>query len=57
LSPSRATFAPQKVSPGGNAPCGKEQYHVSNFDPRRLLDVLQEICDTDTQLKERGELQ
>jgi CheY-like chemotaxis protein len=45
------------VSPGGNAPCGKEQYHVSNFDPRRLLDVLQEICDTDTQLKERGELQ
>ena len=34
------------VSPGGNAPCGKEQYHVSNFDPRRLLDVLQRICDS-----------
>ena len=42
------------VSPGGNAPCGKEQYHVSNFDPRRLLDVLQEICDSE--LSEKGEL-
>jgi len=42
------------VSPGGNAPCGKEQYHVSNFDPRRLLDVLQEICDSE--LNTKGEL-
>jgi hypothetical protein len=44
------------VSPGGNAPCGKEQYHVSNFDPRRLLDVLQEICSSNSQLNERGDL-
>ena len=44
------------VSPGGNDPCGKEQYHVSNFDPRSLLDVLQQICDNDSQLNERGEL-
>jgi len=44
------------VSPGGNNPCGKEQYHVSNFDPRRLLDVLQEICINDTQLDEEGDL-
>jgi hypothetical protein len=43
------------VSPGGHAPCGKEQYHVSNFDPRRLLDVLQEICDSE--LNTKGELQ
>lgn len=44
------------VSPGGNAPCGKETYHVSNFDPRRLLDVLQEICIDDSELDERGDL-
>lgn len=44
------------VSPGGNDPCGQEQYHVSNFDPRRLLDVLQEICSEDSELNERGDL-
>ena len=43
------------VSPGGNAPCGKEAYHISNFDPRRLLDVLQEICIDDSELDERGD--
>jgi len=44
------------VSPGGHDPCGKEQYHVSNFDPRRLLDVLQDICDHESELNERGDL-
>jgi CheY-like chemotaxis protein len=44
------------VSPGGNAPCGKEQFHVSNFDPRRLLDALQEICSEHSDLNEKGEL-
>ena len=44
------------VSPGGNNPCGKEQYHVSNFDPRRLLDVLQDICSNDSQINDRGDL-
>jgi len=44
------------VSPGGNNPCGKEQYHVSNFDPRRLLDVLQDICSGESQITERGDL-
>ena len=31
------------VSPGGQNPCGDEQYHVSNFDPEQLLDVLHRI--------------
>jgi CheY-like chemotaxis protein len=31
------------VSPGGQDPCGDEQYHVSNFDPKQLLDVLHRI--------------
>jgi CheY-like chemotaxis protein len=44
------------VSPSGNAPCGKEQYHVSNFDPRSLLDVLQEICGDDSKLDQKGDL-
>ncbi len=52
----RADIPIVTVSPGGNAPCGKEQYHVSNFDPRRLLDVLQEICTSEPQLCEKGEL-
>jgi CheY-like chemotaxis protein len=33
------------VSPSGQEPCGGEQYHVSNFDPKHLLETLQEICD------------
>jgi DNA-binding NtrC family response regulator len=44
------------VSPGGNNPCGRERYHVSSFDPRRLLDVLQDICGKDMLLNERGNL-
>ena len=32
------------VSPGGNDPCGKEQYHVSSFNPTALLDALHKIC-------------
>ena len=31
------------VSPGGQDPCGGEQYHVSNFDPKHLLDTLHKI--------------
>lgn len=52
----RADIPIVTVSPGGNAPCGKEAYHVSNFDPRRLLDVLQEICIDDSELDEKGDL-
>ena len=29
------------VSPGGQDPCGDEQYHVSNFSTKRLLETLQ----------------
>lgn len=32
------------VSPGGNDPCGKEQFHVSNFDPSELLNALRQVC-------------
>jgi len=32
------------ISPSGDDPCGDEQYHVSNFDPRQLLDALETIC-------------
>jgi len=31
------------VSPGGQDPCGDEQFHVSNFDPKQLLDTLHKI--------------
>jgi len=31
------------VSPGGQDPCGDEQYHVSNFDPKQLLETLHKI--------------
>lgn len=31
------------VSPGGQDPCGDEQYHVSSFDPKQLLDALHKI--------------
>ena len=31
------------VSPSGNDPCGKEQYHVSSFNPTALLEVLHKI--------------
>jgi DNA-binding response OmpR family regulator len=31
------------VSPGGQDPCGDEQYHVSNFDPKQLLEILHKI--------------
>jgi len=37
------------VSPGGQDPCGGEQYHVSNFDPKRLLEALQKLCPQETQ--------
>jgi CheY-like chemotaxis protein len=31
------------VSPRGQDPCGGEQFHVSNFDPRQLLEALHQI--------------
>lgn len=34
------------VSPSGHDPCGGEQYHVSNFDPKQLLEVVQKISPT-----------
>jgi CheY-like chemotaxis protein len=32
------------VSPSGHDPCGGEQYHVSNFDPKQLLEAVQKIA-------------
>lgn len=32
------------VSPSGYEPCGGEQHHVSSYDPRDLLDQIQQIC-------------
>lgn len=32
------------VSPSGYDRCGNEQFHVSSFDPKQLLDVLQAVC-------------
>ncbi len=32
------------VSPSGHDPCGGEQYHVSNFDPKHLLEAIQKVC-------------
>ena len=32
------------VSPSGYEPCGGEQYHVSSYDPRDLLNQIQQIC-------------
>jgi response regulator RpfG family c-di-GMP phosphodiesterase len=42
------------VSPGGQDPCGGEQYHVSSFDPKQLLDAVHKLVPSDMQkLKER----
>ncbi len=43
LSSKHARIPIVTVSPGGHDPCGDEQYHVSNFDPKRLLETLQKI--------------
>lgn len=32
------------VSVSGYDRCGGEQFHVSSFDPKQLLDVLQAVC-------------
>jgi len=37
------------VSPSGYEPCGGEQYHVSSYDPRDLLDQIQQICTKETE--------
>lgn len=38
-----ATVPIVTVSPGGQDPCGDEQFHVSNFDPKQLLETLHKI--------------
>jgi CheY-like chemotaxis protein len=32
------------VSPSGHDRCGDEEYHVSSFDPKDLLEQLEKIC-------------
>lgn len=34
------------VSPTGHDPCGGEQFHVSNFDPKQLLEAVRKISPT-----------
>jgi len=36
------------VSPSGHAPCGDEDYHVSSYDPKDLLQQLEQICSRQT---------
>jgi hypothetical protein len=36
------------VSPSGYDRCGGEQFHVSSFDPKQLLDVLEAVCPDET---------
>jgi CheY-like chemotaxis protein len=43
LRNARADIPIVTVSPGGQDPCGGEMYHVSNFDPKHLLDTLHKI--------------
>jgi CheY-like chemotaxis protein len=46
------------VSPSGHDPCGGEQYHVSNFDPKHLLEALQKVCPKEMSrvVKHEGEI-
>jgi CheY-like chemotaxis protein len=34
------------VSPSGHDPCGGEQFHVSTFDPKQLLEAVKKISPT-----------
>jgi len=45
LKSVRAKVPIVTISPSGHEPCGGEEYHLSNFDPKHLLAALQEICD------------
>jgi CheY-like chemotaxis protein len=36
------------VSPTGHDRCDGEEYHVSSYDPRALLDQLRHICERET---------
>ncbi|HKR27696.1 MAG TPA: response regulator [Terriglobales bacterium] len=36
------------VSATGYEQCGGEQFHVSSFDPKQLLDVLEAVCPKET---------
>lgn len=40
----RADVPVVTVSASGHDPCGLEQFHVSSYDPRKLLGVLEEVC-------------
>ena len=44
------------VSPSGYEPCGGEQHHVSSYNPRELLEHLQQICgrESDQAVRESG---
>jgi CheY-like chemotaxis protein len=58
LRKTRANIPVVTVSPGGQDPCGAEQYHVSNFDPKQLLETLQKICPQQTEqlIKHEGDI-
>jgi len=48
LRKTRANIPIVTVSPGGLDPCGGEQYHISNSDPKQLLEALQKLCPEET---------
>ena len=43
------------VAATGNDPCGGEDFHVSSYDPRRLLSVLEHVVPERTREIERNE--
>ena len=43
------------VSASGHDPCGGEDFHVSSYDPRQLLSVLEEVCPQSTYAIEHDE--
>lgn len=36
------------VSPTGYEPCGGEQHHVSSYNPRELLEQVQQVCERES---------
>jgi len=43
------------ITATGNDPCGGEDFHVSSYDPRRLLSVLERVVPESTREIERNE--
>lgn len=41
------------VSASGHDPCGGEQFHISSYDPRQLLNVLEQMSPESTRVIER----